>query len=459
MYPLTDGIQLKLAWTKGNTFSFGFSFNADFSKQNPGIKKQDKHIPVPNASVIRQANEIDDLYLYRTALKYLNERKLFLQKASINEDQIEVVYQQNRYIRYAQATGRIAQVLNDISPDSIKEFKITNANADIPMSSVVIDRRAFNLYKDKKYTAPLKKDVQVLRGEKIEHQYVPTVKKPSIFWSIAPSLRSQIGGPDGFYFGDLAAAFHAEVLFDRNFTLQIASSAGLIDNYDNLKLASDSLLPHVRTDQVFYLKNSKDFNISRFQFNYFSRPFKDVYAKISGGLMESMFGGIGGEVLYKPFEQTFAIGAELWRVQQRDFDMLFKFRDYKTTTGHINIYYEEPNTNIVLALKGGRFLAGDSGINFDFHRRFKSGARIGAFFSVTDISKYEFGEGSFDKGFYFYIPIEYFFSNHSKPLTGFGIRPIQRDGAQYLVHAKHLYGVTDQSSKFNIMRSWGSFYD
>ena len=79
---------------------------------------------------------------------------------------------------------------------------------------------------------------------------------------------------------------------------------------------------------------------------------------------------------------------------------------------------------ILFAVKGGRFLAKDSGINFDFSRTFKTGLKIGAYFSRTDISRFEFGEGSFDKGFYFYIPLELFFNSYSKRKTAFGIRPV-----------------------------------
>ena len=59
-------------------------------------------------------------------------------------------------------------------------------------------------------------------------------------------------------------------------------------------------------------------------------------------------------------------------------------------------------------LRGGRYLAKDSGVTFDFSRIFRSGMRVGAFFSLTDISFEEFGEGSFDKGFYFHVPLEIF---------------------------------------------------
>ncbi len=33
--------------------------------------------------------------------------------------------------------------------------------------------------------------------------YLPTAKFPVTFFIKTPDLRSQIGGPDGFYFGDI----------------------------------------------------------------------------------------------------------------------------------------------------------------------------------------------------------------------------------------------------------------
>ena len=118
-----------------------------------------------------------------------------------------------------------------------------------------------------------------------------------------------------------------------------------------------------------------------------------------------------------------------------------------------------PYNNITLALKGGKFLAGDSGINFDFSRRFKSGLRIGAFFSLTDISKQEFGEGSFDKGFYFNIPMQAFYTNYSRNLAGWGLKPLTRDGAAYLYHSHHLWGITEAAQSYAFTRDWDDLYD
>ena len=104
------------------------------------------------------------------------------------------------------------------------------------------------------------------------------------------------------------------------------------------------------------------------------------------------------------------------------------------------------------------YLAEDSGVTVDFSREFKSGFVVGAFFSQTDISKEEFGEGSFDKGWYFHLPIDVFLTNYSRGMTGFGLRPLVRDGAAILNHGYHLYGVSDDAQRFNIYKDWDEIY-
>ena len=49
-----------------------------------------------------------------------------------------------------------------------------------------------------------------------------------------------------------------------------------------------------------------------------------------------MFGGIGGEVLYRPFNKDYSLGLSTAPFKQRDYDQRFSFRDYETTTGHFS---------------------------------------------------------------------------------------------------------------------------
>ena len=55
----------------------------------------------------------------------------------------------------------------------------------------------------------------------------------------------------------------------------------------------------------------------------------------------------------------------------------------------------------------GRYLAGDWGATFALDRRFANGWKIGAFFTLTNVSAARFGEGSFDKGIRMTIPLSW----------------------------------------------------
>lgn len=461
VYPFSKYGQLKLGWVRGNTLNFGFSFSGYYKGRDPYVPKSDPIKKIKNAEVIKRLNSKNREYLYLTALKYLQDNKIYLQSAEVSENgSLDISYSQSKYRSVPMVTGRAIKILDQITPDNIDAFSLTNVNADIELHTIKIDRDSFNKFEKFNNYELLSKTVSIDNqpSPRKAHEFQPKVILPTHIWKLSPNLRTQIGGPDGFFFGDLAMGLHSEFLIQKNFSIVSKVSVGLINNLDELKLASDSVLPHVRTDIVKYMKQSKDIHVDRMQANYFFKPTKNIYGKISAGYLETMFAGFGFEALYRPFESNYAVGVEAWRVRQRSYEMLFDFRDYKTTTGHLTFYYREPRSNILLKLKGGRYLAEDSGVTVDFSREFKSGFVVGAFFSQTDISKEEFGEGSFDKGWYFHLPIEVFLTNYSRGMTGFGLRPLVRDGAAILNHGYHLYGVSDDAQRFNIYKDWDEIY-
>ena len=71
-----------------------------------------------------------------------------------------------------------------------------------------------------------------------------------------------------------------------------------------------------------------------------------------------------------------------------------------------------------MKLSFGEYLAGDVGSSFEISRSFSSGVKFGAFATFTDVTFEQFGEGSFDKGIFFNIPIYGNFINYTwRPLT------------------------------------------
>ena len=464
VYPISENFHVKIGYIRNNTLSFGFSMAGNYSKRKATIIAKKNPPPIiDNSEVYRKiVNAKKAENLYKSTLKVLRDNQIYLRSANVKNNRYEVTFTQSKYLNNPQSIGRVANILNEISPDVIEEFSLVTINADQSLYAVDIPRSSYNLYKPGQKTDALLEDVSIYKPDPkqhLAHDFSPRVKLPGGFYKISPAIRSQIGGPDGFYFGDISLSIHSEVIIRPNFNILAVGSIGLYNNFDELKLASDSILPHVRTDIVKYLKASKKSHITRLQANYFGNPYKSIYTKLSAGIFEPMFAGYGGEILYKPFGQSFAVGAELWHVRQRAFRQLFSYRDYETVTGHMNFYYVEPTTRVLLHLRGGKYLAKDSGFTFNVSRNFQSGLNMGVFFSLTDISKKEFGEGSFDKGFFFNLPIQVFFQEFSRGQTGFGLRPLTRDGAQNLTHAQSLWSTTYQANRAQIVSEWDGFYD
>ncbi len=462
VFPVNRHLQLRTSFVKGNTLSIGFSLSGFFGPKEPLVKKRDKFKEIQNQEIIKEITSSDNLLFYRGALTELRKQGLFLQKAHIENDAFEVVYAQGKFRDNSRAIGRVARTLDAISPDYIKTFKIIDDNAGMFLNEATVRRDEFTKYADENIFSLGKRAIELnslKASEREYYEYQPEGEYPAHFYKIAPVIRSQIGGPDGFYFGEVSIGYTSEIKFSKNIALITSGQIGLGSNFDSLKLKSDSVLPHVRSDIVLYLKESQDYNIRRMQLNIFNNPFRDFYTKFSAGILEDMFSGVGGEILYRPFNKNFAIGMDAWAVQQRDYNMLFDLQDYKTTTGHLNFYFQEPKSNILFTVRGGRFLAKDSGFTFDASRRFPSGLRMGAFFSLTDISRAEFGEGSFDKGFYFHIPMEIFSNIYSKGSASFGLKPLTRDGAAALAPAFNLFGVTYEGQSIFLDSSWSALYD
>jgi len=102
----------------------------------------------------------------------------------------------------------------------------------------------------------------------------------------------------------------------------------------------------------------------------------------------------------------------------------------------------------------GKYLAKDKGFTFDLSRQTQSGFRAGFFFSRTNITYEQFGEGSFDKGFYIQIPLDLFTRSHNGDFYNFKIKTLTRDGGAKLNLANDIFGLINNSNRSSIDNKW-----
>ena len=207
----------------------------------------------------------------------------------------------------------------------------------------------------------------------------------------------------------------------------------LLNNFSDLDRVSDSILPHVRSDALRYLKDGKSGLENLFiEKRHTFKDMPNLHYRMFAGVLETMFSGVGAELLYQPHRSRLAFGVSGAYAKQRDYEGGFSHLDYSTLTGHASVYWASPYHDFDIAMHVGRYLAKDVGATFEVRRTFANGWQLGLWATLTDVPFDDFGEGSFDKGMYFKIPFDNLFSNSKKSVYKTRIRPIQRDGGARL---------------------------
>jgi len=354
--------------------------------------------------------------------------------------------------------GRIGQTLAMLAPPQYYTFTLSHLVAGAESYRVRLQRDAIDAAIDfRTRPAALRRNWQRM-PTRTQIPADAAFKTPSPYphfdWSTGPAVRQHIGGPDDFYFGQLWWRLSGSVALSPRWSFSGQLGANVYNNFDGLKQPSDSRLPRVRSDIVRYLKEGEN-NLVRLETNYVWSPRPSWYARLSGGIFEEMYGGVAGELLYRRADARWAVGLDVNRVRQRDFDQRLSFRDYEVTTGHLTGYFQLPFYGMSARLSAGRYLAGDEGGTLELSRRFASGVSVGLFATKTNVSSEDFGEGNFDKGVFVVLPFDLFFARSSARAVPLVFRPLTRDGGQRVRDGVGLFGLTE-SGRLDPDADWSS---
>ncbi len=445
---------------------FGISAQIQMNPRHPATKMQ---VPAPSPVAPRSSWAPDEAMWAqswagsRTAklktrdllAESLKQDGLILESVTLEGTKAEVRIRNTRYRSAALAVGRTARAMARSLPPSVETFRIVPTAGGLGLSAVVLRRS----------------DLEAL-------EFSP--EAPDAIWAVATVQDAGQAAPDALQSEELYPAFSyafspytSPSYFDPSVPFRLDVGVDLTASYSpapGWKLAGairqriwgnvadgrpgTSRLPQVRTNVREYAQ--ADTTLDRLYLERRWRPGRNLYARATVGYLESMYGGLSGELLWKPVDSRLGLGAELNYVRKRDFDQRLGFRDYDVLTGHVSAYLELPK-NYLLQVDAGRYLAGDVGGTVSLTRTFNNGWRLGGFFTLTDVSADDFGEGSFDKGIRLSIPLNWLLGKPSRNAYGLTIRPVQRDGGQRVsvpgrlyeqVRVTHRKSLEDQRARF-----------
>ncbi len=364
-----------------------------------------------------------------TSIRFLYKNYPKLTKPRYKYKQSEHKVNDSSYVKLIRNLNNngisVNKILEDTNQIGLQLSQFTHPNLNV--IDEIIRRASLNAGIEK----PVKKDIRIADLKARTEYSVDFEENAKLIYqkqakkkfnsNTRLSLRPFLASREDFFKGALMVENISEYSFLDNLIFSSNIKYSIADNFDDLKYPPEDTYPaQVRSDVKDYLKNfNEGIFIGRAQIDYYLSPKEDHHFMLTAGILEEMFNGVGFEYLYFNQDSDYAAGFEIFEVQKRDYMMRFGTLDYRNVTGHFNFYYRNRGRIPFDAkISYGEYLAGDEGITIDLSRSFPNGTMFGVFASFTDVSTEQFGEGSFDKGIYFSVPVVGNLINYSwRPLT------------------------------------------
>ena len=399
-YALNDNFSIGISHERNNYFSFKFVY-----KNNP--KKVIKRYQYKRSENIKPGDD-----KYKRFIKNIENNGIGVNKIIESDDSVG--------IELTQFTHPSLDIVEEI---------ITSASIDAGIDkSIKTELRIADLQAKTEFNEDFIEKSELIYQRKESKKLSTSTKLV---------LRPFLASREEFFKGALLLENNSEYIIKDNFFFSSNIKYSLADNFDNLTIPPENTYPaQVRSDIKDYLRNiDNGVIIGRAQFDFFVTPKKYHHLMFTAGILEEMFSGMGFEYLYFKNDKNFSVGFEAFNVQKRDYEMRFGTLDYKNVTYSINFNYR--NYNLIpfdMKISYGEYLAGDEGSTIELSRSYSNGVKFGVFATFTDVSVEQFGEGTFDKGIFFNIPI---YGN----LVNYTWRPLTKDPGAKLIRKNSLHDL------------------
>ena len=409
------GLDLRLSVQHGRELGIGFTskFRSSTELPRPAGHEFISSYYLPQSGLPAQINKSS----WYDRLLYDAERSgLLLVEGSISPDgnSAKLVVGNTSYNIWNDAISRHIALADLHLPALVKSiYFVIEENGHRPITLVVPrPSSTFGLA-----DSQLVEQTRLLSGRSLEMpQHRTGFATGTINTSINVRSKFQLFDPDDPARYQLFLDIASEFILNNHWAVRTSVAVDLENNFDESKRQeSNSALPNVRSNVARYLADG-DTGLEKFIIEGRDTYGRALHYRAFGGYLETMYAGLGGEVLYWPHRSRLAVGMSLAFVKQRDYARKLGFLDYSVITSHLSIYWATPFYNYDAAVHVGRYLAKDHGATLEMRRTFRNGWQIGVWATFTNVPFEKFGEGSFDKGLFFQIPLDALFGGVSKPI-------------------------------------------
>jgi hypothetical protein len=353
--------------------------------------------------------------------------------------------------------GRAARAMNNHGGTSVESFHITPTLYGLRGASVHLIRRDFEqalarkqgsaeeLWRHASFDPSRTKTLPIDNGDKppprirfiLENQTSLSEEDTGILHreSLIGEIRHTVG---------------------RGFIMGSGLRLNLADNLSRIDVLRPAAILPVRSNVSHFAQ--RRVAVDRVYIGWLKTLKTDVHLALTAGQLEEMYGGFGGEILYRPFGKTWAIGADMYEALKRDpaYTLNLGYNGDHLLTGHVNAWYEIPQTNMTAQLRLGRYLAQDLGGTLALSNRFENGAALEAFVTTTDAADFDLFGGTTHvySGVKFSVPLGSIKYIPQGSEARFTLAPFGRDAGQSLDPPVTLYDTTEAFSYRAVTHHW-----
>ena len=425
------GVDLRLSLQHGDKIGLGFRSYLDSKAEFPR-REPEQFVSSYYLSQSDLPPQINKKKWYARLLYDVERSGLLLLEGTISRDQnhAKLVIGNTSYALWSDAVGRHTALADLHLPATVNSIHFIIEEAGHRSATIAVPRPSATLTGNPRTTI---NQVRILSGRTLETpQHRTGFVTGKVNNTLSVKSRFQLFDPDDPARYQIFADLSSEYALSNHWAIKASLALDIENNFDeSQRQESDSTLPKVRSNVARYLADG-DSGLEKLIIEGRNTIGRSIHYRAVAGYFETMYAGAGGEVLYWPHKSRIAVGASVAYAKQRDYDRRLGFLNYDVVTGHISAYWATPYYNFDVAVHAGQYLAEDLGATFEARRTFRNGWQVGVWATLTNVPFEEFGEGSFDKGMYFQIPLDGLFGSRTRSTFSTRMRPIQRDGGQRL---------------------------
>ena len=406
-YKLNDSLSLS-AYNLGG-LETGLQINISANPLNDYAGDYFEPAPQPFYSYPYKQKESNQKYWENIEEDLKNDNIVLVSHLEDGKEATAVIYN-NHYSSNTQAIGRTLRILSRHVPYKVEFFSVILSEVGIPISEVTVNRHEIASIIDAPNAEIMSKKIASLTTapRTLNNAAVVNDLYPGISFDISPYYKLHLFDPTTPLYYDIGAKGTITINPFPGLELMASGLYSIETTFDKIWRGEKGSLPHVRTSIKNY-ENVIEPRIDTLTAASYSKVADDIYARITAGYLEQMYAGISSEILYAPTQSNFAFGTEFNYLKPREYRQLLGFREIPRLkvdkngfirTGYISGYWDTGYYNYLAQIDYGKFLASDLGQSIKLTRDFRNGWKVGGFFTLTDVSFDDWGEGSFDKGIF-----------------------------------------------------------